>query len=176
MHLLVGVVGRPVGLKGEVEVEVVSDDPSRFEVGSRLIAAERTLTVRSVRRNRNATVVAFAEVVDRDGADTLRGLDLVVPASQARELGPREYWDHDLIGCEVVTTGGERIGTVEDVLHGPATEVLVVGKHLVPLVADIVVGVEPKKTITIDPIPGLLDSCHGSGTDRPSQKDDQSPQ
>src|SRR5581483_12513710 len=156
MELLVGIVGRPVGLRGEVEVEIVSDDPSRFEVGSTVMAVERRLTVRSVRRNRHGAVVAFTEVTDREGAEALRGAELAVPASAARELGPREYWDHDLIGCRVVTKDGEDVGAVDEILHAPANDVLVVGDHLIPLVAGIVVEVEPKKTITIDPIPGLL--------------------
>ena len=127
---------------------------------SRLTEASsgRELTVRAARRNRNGTVVAFAEITDRSGAEALRDSKLVVPAAQARRLGPHEYWDHDLVGCEVVTSDGEAVGTVSEVLHTPANDVLVVGKHLVPLVAGIVLAVDPKKTITIDPIPGLLEA------------------
>ncbi len=158
-HLVVGLVRRAVGLKGEVEVEVVSDEPTRFEPGSTVLEArsERWLTVRSVRRNRRATVVGFEDVIDRAGAEALQGAELVVHIAQGRTLGPHEYWDHDLVGCEVVTVDGVAVGTVTDVLHAPANDVLVVGRHLVPLAAGIVVSVDPKKTITIDPIPGLLE-------------------
>jgi len=135
----------------------VSDDPARFAPGSTMIAAGRELSVRSVRTNRRGTVVAFDGVTDRAAAEALRGAELIVPRSRARELGPREYWDHDLVGCEVLTAAGEAVGRVSEVLHAPANDVLVVGGHLIPLVEHIVLDVQPKKTITIDPIPGLLD-------------------
>ena len=162
-RLLVGIVGRAVGLRGEVEVDVVSDDPNRFAPGGRVTEAAtgRALTVRTVRRNRRAVVVSFAEAPDRASADALRGVALVVPRSDARRLGPHEYWDHDLVGCEVVTTDGRSAGRVTEVLHAPANDVLVVpglaGDQLIPLVADVVVSVDPGRTITIDPIPGLLE-------------------
>jgi 16S rRNA processing protein RimM len=155
--LLVGIVGRPVGLKGEVEVDVVSDDPRRFAPGSVMSVRGRAMTIRTVRRNRKGTVVAFVEVSDRTAAEALHGAELVVPATKARVLGAHEYWDHDLLGCEVVTTDGRNLGPVGDVMHGPAGDILVVGTHLIPLAEGIVVAVQPRARITIDAIPGLLD-------------------
>jgi 16S rRNA processing protein RimM len=142
---------------------VVSDDPTRFEAGSQLIEAPsgRVLTVRGSRRRRGALVVAFADVVDRTLAEDLRGARLMVRADHARRLGPKEYWDHDLIGCEVITLEGAVVGRVEEVLHAPANEVLVVRgesrEHLVPLIMDVVREIRPRERITIDPIPGLLE-------------------
>jgi len=104
--------------------------------------------------------VSFEEIVDRNAAETLKGAELVIEASHARALEEAEYWDHDLIGCAVVTTTGEAIGEVTDVLHQGANEVLVVRapskEHLIPLVAAIVKRVEPGVRITIEPLPGLL--------------------
>lgn len=157
-----GVVGRAVGLKGEVEVDVVSDDDRRFAVGSRVLEAgsRQPLTVRSARRNRNGPVLAFEEVVDRAGADALRGAELVVPASEARRLGPGEYWDHDLVGCEVVTTEGSAVGRVSGVLHAPANDVLIVegprGEELIAFVAGTIRSVEAGARITVESS-GLLE-------------------
>jgi 16S rRNA processing protein RimM len=161
-ELAVGIVGRAVGLRGEVEVEVYSDDPARFARGSRLglQGSEQPLTLAAVRRGRERTVVRFEEVTDRTGAQALRGAVLVVPSEAARALGPHEFWDHDLVGCEVVTATGEWVGTVAEVLHTPANDVLVVGggsgEHLVPLIRDAVRSVEPRVRITLEPMPGLL--------------------
>lgn len=161
-HLVVGRVGRAVGLKGEVEVAVVSDDPGRFAKGSVVIVAKdlERLTLANVRKQGDRTIVAFEEVTDRDGAEALRGKELVIESTHARPLDEGEYWDHDLIGCAVVTTDGSRIGEVVDVLHQAGGEILVVRgerDHLVPLIADVVRAVEPSRLITIAPLPGLLD-------------------
>jgi 16S rRNA processing protein RimM len=159
-HLLVALVGRAVGLKGEVEVHVLSDAEGRFAPGSVVFNRATALTVRSMRRQGERVVVRFESVHDRTAAEGLRGAELTIPPDEARSLEEGEYWDHDLIGCNVITTGGEEIGSVVDVLHQPANSVLVVRgdkEHLVPLVADVVKGVVPGETITIDPLPGLLE-------------------
>ena len=121
----------------------------------------RALTVRTTRTHRDRTIVSFEGVDDRNAADALKGAELVIPAAEARGLEGAEYWDHDLIGCTVVTTDDVTVGDVVDVLHGGANEVLVIraaGKteHLVPLVSDFVKNVEPGVRITIEPIPGML--------------------
>jgi 16S rRNA processing protein RimM len=161
--LLVGTVGRAVGLRGEVDVQIVSDDPKRFVPGAVVLTSEthRELTIRCVRRQGARNIAAFEEVVDRNQAEALRGIELVVRLEDARPLEADEYWDHDLIGCAVVTTDGAEIGMVTDVLHQPANEVIVVSARgrevLVPMVAAVVKSVEPRTRITIDPPPGLLE-------------------
>jgi 16S rRNA processing protein RimM len=163
LHLVVGRVGRAVGLKGEVEVAIESDSPDRFAPGSTVLVREglKPLTVRALRRQGERTIVTFAGVTDRDAAEDLKGAELVIAAADARSLGSDEYWDHDLVGCAVVTTDGEGIGRVTDVLHQPANDVLAVetpeGERLIPLVGEIVRSVDPGRTIVIDRFPGILD-------------------
>ncbi|HVE92987.1 MAG TPA: ribosome maturation factor RimM [Actinomycetota bacterium] len=158
-----GHVGKAVGLRGEVEVEVVSDDPERFRTGSvLLLGVDRQVTVRSSRRARGRHVVAFEEIGDREGAESLRGSDLSVPADRTRKLQPGEYWDHELVGCAVLLADGTEAGRVVDVLHMPAQDLLVVDsggrERMVPLVADLVASVDTSsRTIVVNPIPGLLD-------------------
>lgn len=162
-HLLVGRVGRAVGLRGEVEITVLSDEPTRFDAGAALLTAGdlRPLTVGSRRAQGARTIVRFDEVPDRDAAEALRGTELVVPVAAARPLADGEWWDHDLEGCEVLTTDGTVVGTVREVLHGAANEILVVAgegrEHLVPLISQVVKDVVPRDRILIDPIAGLLD-------------------
>jgi 16S rRNA processing protein RimM len=156
--VIVGTVDRPVGLRGEVEVRVHSDDPRRFRPGSRLLLEGRPLTVAGSRRHHGRTLVRFEEVGDRERALGLRGRDLVVPATQVRALGRDEYWDDDLVGCEVRTIDGRVLGRVTDVIHGPVQDVLEVGEVLVPLVAAIVRDVYvAERRIVVDPPPGLVD-------------------
>jgi 16S rRNA processing protein RimM len=82
---------------------------------------------------------------------------LYIPASAARRLDEGEFWDHDLVGCVVVTTDGRELGPVSEVLHQPAGELLAVGDLLVPFIKDVVREVVPRERITIEPLPGLLD-------------------
>lgn len=115
-----------------------------------------------MRTHRDRTIVAFDEITDRNAAEALNGTELVIDASDARALEEAEYWDHDLVGCAVVTTDASAVGEVVDVLHAGGNEVLVVradagAEHLIPLIADIVREVEPRVRITIEPMPGLLD-------------------
>jgi len=121
-HLLVGRVGRAVGLKGEVEVQVTSDAPERFASGNKVVLSEtsRSLTVETVRRQGERTIVKFAEIADRDASESLKGAELFIPLTEARALEDDEYWDHDLIGCLVVSLDGQEIGTVTDVLQQPS--------------------------------------------------------
>ena len=152
-----------MGLKGEVEVLVLSDDPQRFVQGSVVRRSDTmgSLTVAGARKTKDRSIVSFEEVNDRNAAEALRGAELVIAAEDARALSDDEFWDHDLLGSTVVTTDGDEVGVVTDVLHQPSSELLLVdagGKELlIPLVASIVKAVERRKTITIDPPDGLLD-------------------
>jgi 16S rRNA processing protein RimM len=138
-------------------VSVLSDAPERFAPGSVVTTRKGPLTIATSRPYRDGVIVSFEGITDRNASDALRGSDLTIPDDSARPLESDEYWDHDLIGCEVVTVDGDVVGDVTDVLHQPAGELLEVGKHLIPLIRDIVKSVEPGVRITIDPLPGLLD-------------------
>ena len=146
-------------------MSVDSDDPSRFEPGSRLLlgpALDPVTVIRS-RTHNERRIVGFVEVPDRTEAETLAGRELLVPVDQTRDLGPGEWWDHDLIGCRAETVSGDEIGHVTALEHPPGNDLLVVevpdgSERLIPLVNAIVVEVDvPGKRIVVDPVPGLLE-------------------
>jgi len=173
MQLVVGRVGRPHGIRGEVTVQVRTDDPGRrFAAGSVLAtepAARGPLTVLSSRWHSGRLLVSFAGSADRSDAESLTGILLVVDSAEVdAPEDPDEFNDHDLIGLDVLTTEGNLVGTVSDVLHhgqdllvvrqarGPAAEALV------PFVAAIVPEVDiAAGRLIIDPPPGLLDPDAG---------------
>jgi 16S rRNA processing protein RimM len=160
--LLAGEVGKPHGLAGEVYVVVISDDPQRFAPGSSLSRSDGAiLTVVTSRPHGDRFLVQFEGIDSREAVTTLRG-PLYVPASETRALDPDEYWHDDLVGCVVVTKEGQEVGTVTDVVAGPAQDRLQVdtprGPRSVPMVKEIVTAVDPKAMrIVIDPPEGLLD-------------------
>ena len=174
MRVIVGRIGRPHGIRGEVVIGVRTDEPDlRFAVGATLDAAERAdepaggaqLTVAAARWHSGQLLVAFAGVTDRTAAAELTGRWLTMDASQLPEIGdPDEFRDHELIGLSVRTCAGDPVGVVADVLHY-GQDLLVVrrtdgqeGESLVPFVKAIVPEVDVQGgVVVIDPPPGLLD-------------------
>lgn len=170
MRLVVGRVGRPHGLRGEVTIEVRTDDPAgRFAAGSTLATdpAERgPLTVGAARWHSGSLLIAFEGCRDRTAAEALRGTLLQIDSADLQPLkDPDEFYDHDLIGLHVVTVAGEDVGTVADVLHHGQDLLVVAGtgtrsgtEIMIPFVAALVPEVSiASGKLVIDPPPGLLD-------------------
>jgi 16S rRNA processing protein RimM len=181
MRVIVGRVGRPHGLRGEVVIAVRTDEPDRrFAVGATLDARRspdgddagraggedgESLTVASARWHSGRLLVAFAGITDRTAAGELTGSWLSMDSSQLPAIpDPDEFRDHELIGLSVRTAAGEPVGIVADVLHY-GQDLLVVRRAdgqdsecLVPFVKAIVPEVDvPGGVLVIDPPPGLLD-------------------
>lgn len=160
--LLAGEIGKPHGTAGDVYVIRISDDPHRFDPGASLTHQDgRVLVVASSRVHRDRFLVRFEGVTDREGAEALRGA-LYVDAGEVRELGDSEYWEADLIGCDVVRADGTSVGKITDVIVRPAQDLLQVatpgGDRLVPFVSDIVTQVDPeRRRVVVEPPAGLLD-------------------
>lgn len=161
--MLVGAIGKPHGTAGEVYVERISDDPHRFDPGSRIAQEDgATLEVESSRPHRGGRfLVKFAGIESRAEAESLRGL-LYVDAGSARTLDADEYWTHLLPGCRVETLDGTLVGEALRVIPAPAQDLLAVGtergERLVPIVKEIVHSVDlDERRIVLDPPEGLLD-------------------
>jgi 16S rRNA processing protein RimM len=170
MDLVVGRVVKAHGVTGEVIVEVRTDDPDlRFTVGSSLRGRpsrggpESRYVVESVREHSGRLLVRLEGVADRNAADALRGTLFVVDSEDLPPIeDPDEFYDHQLEGLQVVTTTGIAVGSVADVLHTAAGELLSIrseeGEVLVPFVSAIVTSVSlTDRTIEIDPPEGLLE-------------------
>ena len=167
MDLVVGRIGHAHGVKGEVSVEVRTDDPDRRFADGSVLATDPPergpLTIERIRPHHGRMLVQFAGVSDRDAAEALRGTLLVVDAASAGETEDGEWWDHDLIGLVAVTTDGTKLGSVTDVVHVPGPPLLAVttdgGRELlVPFVAEIVPEVDVNGgRLVVDPPPGLLE-------------------
>jgi 16S rRNA processing protein RimM len=161
--IAVGRIGRAHGVKGEVTVLPLSEVASRFESGSLLFAGEggdRPLTVATARRHRARLVVSFAEVGDRTQAEALVGTYLFVSVGSVPPLPEGTWWPHELVGCDVVTEGGRSLGTIREVVHGPANDLWATegagGEVLVPALKDVVRRVDlDGRRIVVREVPGL---------------------
>src|SRR6476660_8993557 len=172
-HLLVARIGKPHGLRGEVTVQLHTDDPeSRFATGSELTTeavpgsgVPRVLTVSSARSHRGIWLIGFEGVPDRSGAESLRGTRLFtdVPAGPP-ENEDEGFYEADLVGLAVVATDGAQLGTVTALQTGAAQDLLVVelaggGEALVPFVEAIVPEVDLERgRVVLDPHPASSSS------------------
>lgn len=192
IEVLVGRIGKPHGIRGEVTVDVRTDEPERrFEPGARLDAtapkgsayAVRSLTVERVRWHQGVLLAKFAEIADRNAAETARGvlLHAQVDPDETPE-DPEEFYDHQLIGLTAVDAEtGRELGTVTKLLHG-AQDLLQIRTPdrrdaLVPFVAQLVPEVDlAGGKVVIADRPGLVtpfpdtDEPDPEQTQRPSER------
>ncbi|MCS4489077.1 ribosome maturation factor RimM [Corynebacterium sp. ES2794-CONJ1] len=166
MELMIGKVVKSHGIKGEVAVEITTDDPElRFRVGEPLKARQgrkdSVLTIESLRPHQHRLLIKFEEIADRTQADSLRGTHFYAEPLDAED-DEEAFYDHELEGLEV-HHNGLHIGEVIGVSHGPAGELLEVrlrsGKEaLIPFVHAIVPDINLESGfLVITPPEGLLD-------------------
>jgi 16S rRNA processing protein RimM len=163
VEVTVGKIGRAHGLRGDVFLEVRTDEPElRFAPGTRFGTRRGVLVLESTRWHGARLLAKFAEASNREGAELLRGIELRldVPA-QRRPDDPEEFYDHQLRGLAAHLDNGAEIGLVSDVLHLPGQDMLVLdsgGREvLVPFVAEIVTSVDlDSGRLEIADRPGLL--------------------
>ncbi len=154
------------GLRGELKL-----DPSRIGAGAlaagmtvRASLADgtaRELRIRSLRPHKGRPLVSFEGVGDANAARALVGALLAIDRA-AVELAAGEFFDEDLVGCELVDEQGRGLGAVVAVEHFPAQDVLRVGprRALVPLVRAFVRAVDVgARRIEVSLPPGLLDDA-----------------
>ena len=165
VEVVVGVVGRPHGIRGEVAVEPRTDEPDRrFAAGQELRSegSPRTLTVASMRWHSGRMLVRFVDLDDRTAAEAFRGIRLVADVDPGeRPEEPEEFYDRQLVGLAVQTLDGVRIGEVVTVLHPPGQDLLEIrtadGLRLVPFVAELVPEVDLEQgLLTVADRDGLL--------------------
>lgn len=172
-ELAVGRIVRAHGVRGELVVEIRTDEPEdRFAPGAVLRArapkaragSDTEYTVEAARHHAGRLLVRLDGITDRDAADQLRGTLLLIDTADLTEPeDPDEFYDHQLIGLAVHRVDGQAVGEVTDVVHMPAGPLLTVRTEagheaLVPFVTAIVPEIDlAAGRITIDPPLGLLD-------------------
>jgi 16S rRNA processing protein RimM len=126
--VVVGRIGKAHGLRGDVTINVRTDEPERrFAAGSVLDVeaptgshfAPRTLTVASSRWHSSVLLVRFEEIPDRTAAEAARGILLhaSIPAGESPE-DPDEFYDHQLVGLTAYDLAGVVLGEVTGLVHG----------------------------------------------------------
>ncbi|MFE3196709.1 ribosome maturation factor RimM [Embleya sp. NPDC055664] len=169
MQLVVGRIGKAHGIKGQVTVEVRTDEPElRLAPGAVLMTDPPSvgpLTIADGRVHSGRLLLSIEGVTTRSGAEALRNT-LLIAEIDPDELpeDPEEFYDHQLIGLDVVTADGEAVGEITEVAHLPSQDLLMVRRAdgrevMIPFVQQIVpeIDLENQRAV-ITPPPGLLDA------------------
>jgi 16S rRNA processing protein RimM len=159
--IVVGRVVAPWGARGEIKVEVMTDFPDRFSPQEEVHIDGRPMTIERSRWHRGRVILKLATIDSVEATQGLRGRFLEVPQSQLRPLPKDEYYQYQLLGLEVWTTGGELLGRIANILPTGSNDVYIVpsrhGELLIPAIEDVVKSVELERgRIVIEVIKGLL--------------------
>lgn len=175
----VGVLTRPYGMRGEMRVRLETDFPERFQAGARLYwwipptpedeQSEATEPFPKRRQKKpprtpkpqecyieyarwqgNTLILKLRGVDTIHQAEALRGAWLMIPPEERMPLGENEYYIDDLIGMEVFTETGERVGKLKRVVQGAAYDFYEVGKYSIPAVEEYILSVDvPRKRMVV---------------------------
>ena len=166
MRVVVGRIGKAHGIRGDVTVEVRTDEPERrFAIGATLHTQHDTpLVVADARDHSGVLLLRFQGIDDRTAAESLRGALLEADVDpNATPDDEDEFYDRQLVGLAAVHADGRSLGTVAEVIHLPGHDLLAVhsderGEVLVPFVHEIVTEVDLLNArVIIDPPGGLFE-------------------
>ena len=172
IEVVVGRIGKPHGVRGEVSVDVRTDEPERRFVAGAVLRAEpprgsatalSAVTVARARWHQTTLLVTFEEIGDRNAAEAARGLVLhaTIPADESPE-DPDEFYDHQLVGLSAYDLDGAPLGEVSGLVHGGAQDLLTIrtpdGRDtLVPFVKALVPEVDlVARRVVVADRPGLV--------------------
>lgn len=113
--LTIGVITKPQGIKGEVKVRPLTDDPTRFKKLKEVIVDGKSVKVLSARVILDGVLLLLDGVFDRNGAELLRGKELKVKRQNAVDLKEDNYFIVDILGSKVITDENRTVGEVIDV-------------------------------------------------------------
>ncbi|MFI5772448.1 ribosome maturation factor RimM [Streptomyces sp. NPDC051658] len=187
MQLVVARIGRAHGIKGEVTVEVRTDEPElRLGPGAVLAtepAGAGPLTIETGRVHSGRLLLRFEGVRDRTAAEALRNTLLIAEVDPA-ELpeDPEEFYDHQLMDLDVVLVDGTEIGRITEITHLPSQDLFIVERPdgsevMIPFVEEIVAEIDlAEQRAVITPPPGLIDTSQAViASARDEEGDDEAP-
>lgn len=163
--LVVGEILKPFGYRGEVKVRVISDYPKHFLKHKTVYLGTppRAFQVERARFHANYILMKFAGYDSDTSVAKLRGEIVHIPVEAAAKLKKNQYYHHQIIGLNVVTTNGETLGAVAEILETGANDVYLVRtpdskEILVPAIKSVVKKIDlDTKTLTVELMPGLIE-------------------
>ncbi|MFC6201668.1 ribosome maturation factor RimM [Lactiplantibacillus nangangensis] len=172
-YFRVGTLVNTHGIRGEVKVVVITDFPEkRFVKGEKLILFKNVddttggipLTIEKAREQKGLFFLTFKGLDNINDVEKYKGWTLKVAAEALQDLPAGEYYYHQIIGLKVVTTEGETIGKIKEIMSPGANDVWVVQRDhgqadvLLPKIPQVIKKVDlDAGTVTIELMEGLID-------------------
>ncbi|MCT4687398.1 ribosome maturation factor RimM [Vallitalea sp.] len=163
----IGKIVNTHGIRGEVKIIPLTDEPKRFELLEYVyIDNNRTIekyTINSIRYFKNMIIIKFDELKDMTSAEKLKQSIIKIPRELALPLEDDEYYVQDLIGIDVSTDAGRDLGTIKDIIFTGSNDVYVIETDdkkeiLIPAIKQCIKQVDMKnKTMIVLLLEGLID-------------------
>lgn len=165
VFVLIGKFRKPHGIRGEIRMTVLTDFPELVSPGQIVYVGEKhqAYTVRDIRWHGGDMLVSLKELQDRTAVEIFRNIMVYMKSIDMPELPEGEYFIHQLVGMEVITDQGEKLGVLKEILITGANDVYLVesqeGKELLlPATEEVVLDINQETAqILVHIIPGLLD-------------------
>jgi 16S rRNA processing protein RimM len=166
-ELPIGRIAGLFGIRGELKCDPTSAGRALFVPGARLSVilspdAREFVTIESVREHKGRLLIALEEALDATSAERFIDATFYAP-KESLDVEEGEYLDADLVGCTVRGHDGRTYGIVERVEHFPASDMLVVGGRLLPMVRAFIADIDTSaRVVTVRDLPeGLLEGEPG---------------
>lgn len=168
-YLVIGQITKPHGVRGELRVDVTTEEPKRFFDLERVYISRnerqspQEIEIASVRFHQDKALVKFVGYNYRDQVEQFRKWLILIPTDQAIPLEEGEFFYYQLVGMAVETDEGEPLGEVSEIIQTGANDVFVVahpekGEILIPDTDEVVTNVDAElRKITVHVIPGLFE-------------------
>jgi 16S rRNA processing protein RimM len=161
-HLVIGRVANPRGVRGELRVDIETEDPERFYHLRKVFLGEQLapFEVQKARLHEGQALLQLKGIEDREAAEQWHGALVYVALADAIPLEENEYFHYQIRGLQVITVDGEVLGRVTDIITTGANDVYVVqgdqGEILLPAIADVIVEVNLEAgTLRVQLLEGL---------------------
>ena len=164
--LAVGRIVTTHGLNGELRVQLFNPDSTLIQPGAEIVlrrdGGDSPRRIATVRPHKRVLLVTLTDCDSIEAAEALVGAEVCISKEDLPEIGPDEVYHYELVGMTVVTTNGEVLGAVAEVLSAGSSDICVVRQgtreYLIPMIADVIKEIDrPGRRLVIEPLPGLLD-------------------
>lgn len=164
--ITIGKITKTRGLKGEVVISPLTDDPERFfllkEVWISGKEGSKVFQIEKVKKFKEKILLKFQGIDSPEAVKPLVNSFLEIQKESLPPLPQNRYYVFDIVGLEVLTTQGKKIGVIKDVISLPANDVYTVSsgtkEYNIPATKEVVKKIDlHKKIMIIEPLEGLLE-------------------